>query len=82
MDSLQAMMSSTVPLHTTLPPCTPRAGADVDNIVGGEHGVLIVFDDDDHVADVAQALEGGEQFVVVPLMQADARLIQDGRAPP
>ena len=53
------------------------AGSDVDDIVGGPHGVLVVFDHDDRIPQVAQVLEGPQQLVVVPLVEADAGLIQN-----
>jgi hypothetical protein len=39
-------------------------------------GVFIVFDHDHAVAQIAQALEGAEQAVVVALVQADGRLVE------
>ena len=51
------------------------ARADVDDVVGVHDRVLVVFDDDDGVANVAQVLEGVEQAVVVALMQPDRRLV-------
>ena len=53
-----------------------RAGAHVEDIVGGADRVLVMFDDDDGVAEIAQAAESDQQAVVVALMQADARFIQ------
>ena len=53
------------------------AGADVDEVVGGEHHVAVVLDDDDAVAQVAQLLEAFNETLVVALMQADAGLIED-----
>ena len=54
-----------------------RAGADINDMVGLEHRVLVVLDDDYRVAEVAQALQRGEQLVVVALVQTDARLVED-----
>ena len=51
-------------------------GADVDDVVGLADGVLVVLDDDDGVADVAQVLERAEQALVVALMQADRGLVE------
>jgi hypothetical protein len=48
-------------------------------VVGGADGVLVVLDDQDGVAEVAQAEEGGDQAVVVSLVEADARLVEDVR---
>ena len=52
-------------------------GADVDDVVGGEHHVFVVLDDNDGVADVAQLLETGDEFVVVALMKTDAGFVED-----
>ena len=46
-------------------------------MVGGPNGVLVVLDHDDGVAEIAQSPEGGEQAFVVPLVQSDARLVED-----
>ena len=53
-----------------------RAGTDIDNIVRLTHGVLVMLDNDQRVAEVAQTLHSGDQLVVVALVQADARLVQ------
>ena len=53
------------------------AGADVDDVVGLADRLLVVLDHDHGVAGVAQVLERGEQAVVVALVQADGRLVED-----
>ena len=53
------------------------ARAHVDEVVGGAHRLLVVLDDDHGVAQVAQPLERGDQLVVVALVQADRRLVED-----
>ena len=52
------------------------AGADIDHVVGGQDGVLVVLDDDHGVADVAQAPQRFEQAVIVALVQADRGLVE------
>ena len=52
------------------------AGADVEHVVGGADGVLVMLDHDHGVAEVAQALEGFEQARIVALVQADRRLVE------
>ena len=52
------------------------AGADVEHVIGGADGVLVVLDHDHGVAEVAQALEGFEQARVVALVQADRGLVE------
>ena len=53
-----------------------RAGAHINQMVGGANGIFIVFNHNDGVADVAQAAQGFQQRVIVALMQADGRLIE------
>ncbi len=50
--------------------------ADVDDIVGRHDGVLVMLDDDDGVAEVAQVLQRVEQAGIVALVQADRRLVE------
>jgi hypothetical protein len=56
-----------------------RAGvrAEIDEIIGGADGLLVVLDHDDRVAEVAQFAQRGEQPLVVALVQADARLVEN-----
>ena len=55
----------------------PCSRTDIDDIIGSPHGIFVVFDDDECIAQVAQALEGFQELVVIPLMQADRRFVQD-----
>ncbi len=52
------------------------AGAHVDHMVGGEDRLLVMLDDDDAVAEIAEPVEGLEQPRIVALMQADRGLIE------
>ena len=54
-----------------------RARAEVDQVVGGAHRALVVLDHDHRVAEVAQPLQRGDQPLVVALVQADRRLVED-----
>ena len=54
-----------------------RTGADVDHPVGGADRLLVVLDDDQRVADVAQRDQRADQLVVVALVQPDRRLVED-----
>ena len=58
-----------------------RAGPHVDNVIRAQDRVLVVLDDDDRIAEVAQPLEGFEQAVVVALVQPDGRLVEDVENP-
>ena len=51
-------------------------GADIHNIVRLAHGVLVVLYYNQGVAQIAQALHGGNQLIVIALVQADAGFIQ------
>ncbi len=52
------------------------ARAHVDDIIGVADRVLVMLDDDDGVAEIAQAAEGDEQPVIVALVEADAGLVE------
>jgi hypothetical protein len=49
-----------------------RGWAHVDDVVGGEDGFFVVFDDEHRIAEIAQADQRFEQPRVVALVQADA----------
>src|SRR5262249_29507452 len=51
--------------------------AEVDDPVGRPHHLLVVLDDEHGVADVAQALESGDEAAVVALVEPDGRLVED-----
>ena len=48
-----------------------RAGPEVDDVVGRADRLLVVLDDDNRVAQIAQARERREQLAIVPLVQTD-----------
>ncbi len=52
------------------------AGAEVDEVVGGAHDGLFVFDDDEGVALVAQAVHDADEALDVAGMQADGGFIE------
>ena len=52
-------------------------GPDVDDPVGGPDRLLVVLDDEDGVAKVAQPRERGDQLGVVALVEPDRRLVED-----
>ncbi len=53
------------------------AGPDVDHVVGGPDGLLVVLDDDQGVAEVLEPDQGLDQPLVVALVEADRRLVED-----
>ena len=52
-------------------------GTDVDDVVGMQHHVAVVLDDDDRIADVAQLFERVDEPVVVALVQSNAGFVED-----
>ena len=52
------------------------AGPDIDDIIGGADGVLVMLDHDHGIAEIAQPLERFEQPGIVALVQADRRLVE------
>ncbi len=55
----------------------PRAGAHVHDVVRVQHGLGVVLHHDQRVAQVPEALQTVQEPPVVPLVQADGRLVQD-----
>ena len=53
------------------------SGAEVDDQIGGPHGVFVVLDDHHGVAQIAQLRNRREQPLIVAGMQPDRRLVQD-----
>ncbi len=53
------------------------AGAEVEDVVGVADGVFVVLDDEDGVAEVAEVFEGGDEALVVALVEADGGLVED-----
>ncbi len=49
----------------------------IEDVIRSEHGIDIVFDDDDGVADVAEVDQCFDQLVVVVLMEADRRFVEN-----
>ena len=54
-----------------------RSRTDVDDPIRCADRVLVVFDDDQRVAQIAQAREGVDQSTVVALVQSDRRFVED-----
>ena len=54
-----------------------RTRTDIHNVVSCKHGVLVVLDHDERVAEVTQPPQGRKQLVVVALVQTDGRLVED-----
>ena len=55
----------------------PGMGAEVDDVIGSKHHVLVVLDDDDRVADVAQGFQRADETLIVALVEPDAGLVED-----
>jgi hypothetical protein len=68
---------STEPGVDDLAAVLTRTGTDVDDVVGGVDRRLVVLDDDQGVAEVAQPQQRLDQPLVVALVQPDRRLVED-----
>ena len=75
-DSGAAIRSATLALGDDVAAMDAGAGADVEHMVGGADGVLVVLDHDHGVAEVAQPLERFEKPRIVALVQPDRRLVE------
>ena len=56
-ESGESRMAASGPSATLKPPALAGAGPEVEDVVGGPDGLLVVLDDDDRVALVAEAAE-------------------------
>ncbi len=63
-------------LGDDMPAVDPGARPHVDDPVGGADRLLIVLDDDDRVAEIAQPSQGRQQAPVVALVQPDRGLVE------
>ena len=52
-------------------------GADIDDVIRGQHRIFIVFYNDDRVADIPKVVERFNELGVIPLMKADAGFVQN-----
>ena len=53
------------------------AWTDIHNPVRFQHGILIMLNDDQRIAQISQILQRLQQLVIVSLMQTDTRFIQN-----
>ena len=53
------------------------AGTNVNNIICGAHGVLIVLHHNQRIAQIHHLAQSMEQLVVVPLVQTNGGLVQN-----
>ena len=54
-----------------------RARAHIDNVVGVANGIFVMLHNDNRVTQIAQAFKRGDKALVIALMQADGRLVQN-----
>ncbi len=73
--------SAGVPSKTILPPCVAGAGAEVDDPVGVSHDGLVMFDDDDGLAGVDEAVEQPEELLQIREVKARGGLVEDADPP-
>ena len=53
------------------------AGTEVDDVVGAADGFFVMLDHEHGVAEIAQRFQRLQQALVVAMMQADGRLVED-----
>ena len=76
-DSGFSATSAAVPCATIRAAVRAGSGPEVHDIVGLPDRILVVLDDDDGIAEIAQVDQRVEQALIVALMQADGGLVQD-----
>src|SRR5690606_2489553 len=60
-----------------LPPQAPRAGTEVDEHIRARDNLLVVLDDEQRIAEVAQLLQRADQAGIVPGVKSDRWLVED-----
>ncbi|ESS09576.1 MAG: hypothetical protein A07HN63_00783, partial [uncultured archaeon A07HN63] len=65
-----------VALYDNLAAAPARAGTHVDDRIGPADRLLVVFDDEQRVAEIAQPLEGVEQPVEITLVEPNRGLVE------
>ena len=56
-------------------------GSDVHDPVSRADGIFIVFHHNECISQIPHSFQGGKQFVIVPLVEADGRFIQNIKHP-
>ena len=54
-----------------------RSRADVADIVGIEHGFVVVLDNHKGVAEIAELFKCGDELCIIPFMQTDTGLVEN-----
>ncbi len=54
-----------------------RPGPEIDDVVGRPDGFFIVFNYDDGIAQITQAVQGPQQLTIVALVQPNAWFVQN-----
>ena len=66
-----------VPCAMMLPAMCSCPRSHIDNMVGRRHGLCVVLDDNDRIAEIAQSNERLQQPTIIALMKPDRRLVQN-----
>ena len=64
------------PLEDDVATVLAGAGPKIDDVVGGADRLFVVLDDDDGVAQIAQPRKRREERAIVPLVEANRRLVE------
>jgi len=64
-----------------LPPPGAGTRTHIDDMVGSGDRLLVMLDDHHRVPEITQAAKRAEKAVVIPLVQADTRLVEDVEHP-
>ena len=63
-------------LSDNFSPMDPCAWTEIDNMVGGAHGVFVMFDDKEGVTSVTKATEDAEKLLIVARVETDSGFIE------
>ena len=74
-------MSAGKTVEQDLAPVHARPGPEVGDPVRGPHRHLVVLDDEERVAEVAERLQRGQEALVVARVEPDRRFVEDVEDP-
>ena len=55
----------------------PRTGTHIDHEVSRPDGILIMFDDNNRIAQISKSFQCGDKTLVITLMKSDGRLVEN-----
>ena len=62
-------------------PVDTGSWAEIDDVIGGTHGVLVVLDHEERVPAISKISQDAKEFLIIPRMKTDGGFIEDVENP-